>query len=52
MTNQKIVATLIQYDTYRLETVTYCENITINVFFISRSQWRFSSRLMIHCDTQ
>ena len=36
-----MVATTIQYDVFKLRTVTYCENLLINLMYVSKSECRF-----------
>ena len=35
-----MAATTIQYDVFRLRTVTYCENLLINLMYVSKSEYR------------
>ena len=36
-----MAATTIQYDVFKLRTVTYCENLLINLMYVSKSECRF-----------
>ena len=48
--SQKIVATIIQYDTFRPRLVTYRENLPINLLYTSRSEWaRYDTGKKTHC---
>ena len=48
--SQNMVATIIQYDTFRPRLVTYRENLPINLLDISRSEWAsYDTRKKTHC---
>ena len=38
-----MVATTLQYGTFRLRIVTYREDLSVSTLYISRSEWRFYS---------